>query len=181
MSFLVLGNFRWNHNFYSVSWFALFWAKRIFWPKQKVCTKMHVFSPFPTQIQCQAIFAKKKPFFFDFSHFWMTTLKKETIFIGSFWPFPFSFFFNFFYFYFSNIKKEKTKNAIFFSKTSFLTSPKFCPNKTLFWHNVTLFVFSKIPENTIKMGKTVKKLGPNFNTRLGPIFNARNPKSWTRF
>ena len=55
--------------------------------------------------------------------------------------------------------------------------------KTLFWHSVTLFAFSKIPKNTIKMGgKTVKKkLGPVINTRLGPVFNARNPKSWTSF
>ena len=50
VSFLVLGNFRWNHYFYSFSWFTLFWAKKIFWPKQIVCTKMRVFSPFLTQI-----------------------------------------------------------------------------------------------------------------------------------
>ena len=29
VSWLVLGNFRWNHYFYSVSWFALFWAQKI--------------------------------------------------------------------------------------------------------------------------------------------------------
>ena len=50
VSFLLLGNFRWNHYFYSFSWFTLFWAKNIFWPKQIVCTKMRVFSPFLTQI-----------------------------------------------------------------------------------------------------------------------------------
>ena len=43
-------NFRWNPNFYSVSCFALFWSKKHFWPKQIVCTKMRVFSPFLTQI-----------------------------------------------------------------------------------------------------------------------------------
>ena len=43
VSFLVLGNFRWNHYFYSFSWFTLFWSKNIFWPKQIVCTKMRVF------------------------------------------------------------------------------------------------------------------------------------------
>ena len=48
--------------------------------------------------------------------------------------------------------------------------------KTLFWHSVTLFAFSKIPKNTTKMGNTVKKLGPVFNTRLGPVFNARSSK-----
>ena len=30
VSFLLLGNFRWNHYFYSFSWFTLFWAKKIF-------------------------------------------------------------------------------------------------------------------------------------------------------
>ena len=28
VSFLVLGNFRWNHYFYSFSWFALSWSKK---------------------------------------------------------------------------------------------------------------------------------------------------------
>ena len=37
----------------------------------------------------------------------------------------------FFCFSVSNIKKTKTKNAIFFSKTSFLTSPQFCENTIL--------------------------------------------------
>ena len=50
VSFLVLGNFRWNHYFYSFSWFTLFWAPKKIWPKQIVCTKMRVFSPFLTQI-----------------------------------------------------------------------------------------------------------------------------------
>ena len=62
--------------------------------------------------------------------------------------------------------------------------PKILQKKTLFWHNVTLFVFSKIPKKHYKNGgETVekKKLGPVFNTRLGPVFNARNPKSWTSF
>ena len=47
--------------------------------------------------------------------------------------------------------------------------------KTLFWHNVTLFCFQKYSKNTIDMGKTVKKLGPIFNTRLGPILTLETP------
>ena len=47
VSFLLLGNFRWNHYFYSFSWFTLLWAKKIFWPKQIVCTKMRVFFSLP--------------------------------------------------------------------------------------------------------------------------------------
>ena len=33
VSFLVLGNFRWNHYFYSFSWFTLFWAQKNFLAK----------------------------------------------------------------------------------------------------------------------------------------------------
>ena len=48
--------------------------------------------------------------------------------------------------------------------------------KTLFLHSVTLFVFSKILQNTIKMGKAVKnKLGQVFNTRLGPVLTLETP------
>ena len=50
VSFLLFDNFRWNPYFYSVFCFALFWSKKKFWPKQIVCTKMRVFSPFLTQI-----------------------------------------------------------------------------------------------------------------------------------
>ena len=47
VSFLVLGNFRWNHYVYSFSWFTLFWSQKNFWPKQIVCTKMRVFFSLP--------------------------------------------------------------------------------------------------------------------------------------
>ena len=68
-------------------------------------------------------------------------------------------------------------------KTSFLTSPKFWKQKkTLFWHRVTLFVFSKIPKKHCKNGETVKM--DQFLTldldqfltletpNLGPVFNS---------
>ena len=56
--------------------------------------------------------------------------------------------------------------------------------KTLFWHSVTLFVFSKMPKNTIKLGKNSKKNLDQFLTldldqfltletpNLGPVFNS---------
>ena len=50
VSFLLFCNFHWNPYFYNVSCFALFWSKKTFWPKQIVCTKVRVFSPFLTQI-----------------------------------------------------------------------------------------------------------------------------------
>ena len=66
VSFLVLGNFRWNHYFYSFSWFTLFWSKKHFWPKQIVCTKMRFFSLPDTNSVRQFLL---KIHFFDFSHF----------------------------------------------------------------------------------------------------------------
>ena len=92
VSFLVLANIRWNHYFYSFSCFTLFWSKKKFWPKQIVCTKMRVFFSLPDTNSVRQ-FLQKNPFF-DFSYFWMTTLKNP-IFIGFFWLFPFSFFFAF--------------------------------------------------------------------------------------
>ena len=109
----------------------------------------------------------------------MTTLKK-LIFIGFFGLFHFLFFL--FLFLFLQHKKEKTKNAIFCSKTSFLITQNFA--KTLFWHTVTLFVFLKMPQNTIKLGENSKKNLDQFltynldqfltykTTNLGPVFNS---------
>ena len=105
--------------FYSVSWFTLFWAQKMFWPKQ---------------------------FLLGYLAF--------SIFL-------------FFCFYFSNIKKTKTKNAIFFSKTSFLTSPKFCKNTVL--AQCDTICFFNTPKH-YKHGGNSEKLGPVLNTRLGPIF-----------
>ena len=74
VSFLLFDNFRWNHYFYSFSWFTLFWSKKNFWPKQIVCTKMRVFISLPDTNSVRQFLLKIH--FFDFSHFWMTTLKK---------------------------------------------------------------------------------------------------------
>ena len=49
VSFLVLGNFRWNPYFYSVSCFALFWSKSILAKTDGVHENAR-FSPFLTQI-----------------------------------------------------------------------------------------------------------------------------------
>ena len=108
VSFLLLGNFRWNHYFYSFSWFTLFWAKKIFWPKQIVCTKMRVFFSLPDTNSVSQFLLKIH--FFEFSHFCMTTLKKP-YFYRVFWPFPFSFFFFFFFFFlFLGLQHKKGKN-----------------------------------------------------------------------
>ena len=119
--------------------------------------------------------------FLDFSHFWMTTLKKP-YFYRVFCYFPFFVFFLFSVCIFQH-KKEKTKNAIFFSKTSFLITQNFA--KTLFWHTVTLFVLQKKPKKPYKTGeKTAKKNLDQFLTynldqfltyktpNLGPVFNS---------
>ena len=96
------------------------------------------FSPFLTQI-VSGNFCKKIHFF-DFSRFWMTTFKKH-YFYRVFWPFPFYFS----RFYFSNLKKEKAKNAIFFSNTSVLTSPKICKT-TILAQCDTICVFKNTPK-----------------------------------
>ena len=48
--------------------------------------------------------------------------------------------------------------------------------KTLFWHTVALFVFLKMPKKHYKTGeKQQKKIGPVFNTRLGPVLTLETP------
>ena len=112
----------------------------------------------------------------------MTTLKNP-IFIGFFGFFPFLCFFFCFCFYssLSNIKKTKTKNAIFFSKTSFLINPKFCKN-TILTHCDTICV-SKNAKKHYKTGEKQQKNLDQFLTynldqfltyktpNLGPVFN----------
>ena len=119
MSFLVMGNFRWNHYFYSFSWFGLFWHQKMFWRKQAMCMKM-TFFPFLTHIVpgnfCKP--KKKKTLFFSFIIFWWP-LQKYYIHrvLGAFFPMCF---FDL-CLSFCN-KKRQNKNIIFFAKTSFLTS-----------------------------------------------------------
>ena len=86
-------------------------------------------------------------------------------------------FFHFNFFYFSNTKKNPNKKCNFLFENLIFDIPKFC--KTLFWHNVTLLVFSKITKRHYKMGKNNgKQFGPmQFLTlktpNLGPIFNLK--------
>ena len=113
---------------------------------------------------------------FDFSHFWMTTLK-TLFFIGFFGLFHFFFF----CFYFSNIKKKKQKCNFLFENLIF-DNPKFCKN-TILTHCDTICV-SKNVKNTIKLGKNSKKSLDQFLTysldqfltykrpNLGPIFGS---------
>ena len=107
----------------------------------------------------------------------MTTLKN--LFYRVFWSFPFSFC----SFPFLQHKKEKTKNAIFFSKTLIFDNPKFCKN-TILTHCDTICV----SKNVKKYYKTGKKNSKNnldqfltysldqFLTykrpNLGPVFNS---------
>ena len=110
----------------------------------------------------------------------MTTLK--TLFIGFFGLFHFPFFF-FLFLFLQHKKRKKQKMQFSFRKPHFWHPQNFA--KTLFWHNVTLFVFSKIPPKHYKNGeKTVKKNLDQFLTldldqfltletpNLGPVFNS---------
>ena len=73
VSFLVLANFRWNHYFYNFSWFTLFWAKKFLAKTDSV--HENAFFSLPDTNRVRQLLQKKQ--FFDFSHFWMTTLKKH--------------------------------------------------------------------------------------------------------
>ena len=86
--FFFFCNFRWNPYFYSVSCFALFWSKKILAKTDSVHENARFFSLPDTNSVRQFLL---KIHFFDFSHFWMTTLKKP-IFIGFFGLFHFLFF-----------------------------------------------------------------------------------------
>ena len=143
VSFLVLANFRWNHYFYSFSWFALFWAKKKFLAKTDSVHENARFFSLPDTNSVRQ-FLQKNPFFFSLFFTFLDDHLKKHYFYRVFWPFPFSFFF-FFLFLFLQHKKEKTKNAIFFSKTSFLTSPKFCKN-TILAQCDTICVFKNTPK-----------------------------------
>ena len=99
VSFLVLGNFRWNPYFYSFSCFTLFWSKKN-WPKQIVATKMRFFSLPDTN--------SVRQFWLKIHFLWFFTFLddhlKKPYFYMVFCYFPFLvfffFFFSFFCFYF---------------------------------------------------------------------------------
>ena len=60
-----------------------------------------------------------------------------------------------FFFMFVSLQRKALKNAIFCSKTSFLTSWHFC--KITIWHPYTLSEILNIPRNAIKLGKKAKQ------------------------
>ena len=155
MSFLVLDNFRWNHDFYSAPWFQLFLSNEILAKTDSVHENARFLSLPDTNSVRQFL---PKIHFFDFSLFWMTTLK-NTIFYWFCSLFRFLFF-SFVCFYFSSIKK--TKMQFSFRKPHFWHPQNLHKKKTLFWHNVTLVVLSKMPQKTIKMGKAMKQTWTNF-------------------
>ena len=116
--FVVFSDFVWSH-------------KRDIFQKQIAATKMCAFFTFWTQIvftyfsqNCQL---NKKTFF-------LSQPPKNTIFcVFVCFPFPFV---QFFSFAFSNIRKTKTKNALFIWKP-FFDTPSTCKKKS---HPYTLFV-----------------------------------------
>ena len=155
VSFLVLANFRWNHNFYSFSWFTLFWAQNIFWPKQIVCTKTRFFSPFLTQL-VSGNFCKKS-MFFSFFHFFAWPPQKKTIFTGFFGLFHFLFFL----FLFLQHKKDKNKKCYFLFENLIFDIPKFCKNIILAQCD-TICVFKKSQKTLQNWGETAKKTWTSF-------------------
>ena len=89
-------------------------------------------------------------------------------------------------FLFLQHKKEKNKKCNFLFEYLIFDNPKFC--KKLFWHTVTLFVFSKKNLDqflTYDLDQFLTYKTPN----LGPVFNftayiyiyASNPTGWAIF
>ena len=66
-----------------------------------------------------------------------------------------------------------------FAKTSFFTSRQLCEN-TILARIDTICVFKHAPKHCKNGGSSAKKLGPVFNTTLGPAFTQKT-KSWTSF
>ena len=122
-------NFRWNHCF------IVFPGLGCLGP-----WKCH-FSPFPTQIVSGNFW---QSVYFHFSHFWWPPQKTQCLCM----ILPFSIYiFSFFCLSVCNIKKRRSKTFNFFSKTSFWHPDNSA--KTLFWHQLTLFVFLNIPPKTL--------------------------------
>ena len=79
---------------------------------------------------------------------------KKHYFSGLFLKFSFSIF-SCFLFFFSQHKKDKNKKCTFFFENPFFDTLTNC--QKIFSHTYTLFVFFKIPKNTIKLGKNKQK------------------------
>ena len=131
-------------------------GQKKFWPKQIVCTKMRVFSPFLTQI-VSGNFCWKSIFFAFFTC--LDDHLKKPYFYRVLGPFPFSIFFLFSVSFFQN-KRKKQKMQFSFRK------PHFDIPQILQKHNfdtVALFVFSKIPKKPLQIGeKQWKKTWTSF-------------------
>ena len=174
--FWVFPCFCWNPYFYSVSSLGRT-TKKWHFPKTDSCNEnAHLFFTFRTQIVF-AYFSKKwqcyKKNIFLHNH------PKTLFFWFFFLKFSFPLFSCFLFFFFQH-KIDKNKKCTCFFENPFLTPSQTA--KKIFSHPYTLFAFFKIPQNTIKLGKTSKKKSwTRFWRNLGPGFDSKNPKSWTRF
>ena len=151
--------------------------KKYHFPKTDSCNEnAHLFFTFRTQIVF-AYFSKKWHFYKKRPVFFTNTQK--TLFFWAFFEIFFFHFFHVFSFSFSNIKKTKTKSAHFFSKTLFWHPDKLPKN---YFRTPTHYLcFLRYPKNTIKLGKNKqKKSWTKFWRNLGPSFDSKNPKSWTK-
>ena len=159
--------------FYSASWFTLFWAKKFLAKTDSV--HENAFFSLPDTNSVRQFW---KIQFFDFSHFWMTTLKSP-IFVGLF---GLSIFF-FFCFYLSNIKKEKLKMQFSFENLIFYIPPK-KHTHTILAQCDTIYVFKNTPKHYKNGENSAKKNLDQFLTldldqlltletpNLGTIFNS---------
>ena len=147
VSFWVLGNFRWNHYFYSFSGFSLFWSKKKFGQNRECARKCSFILP-SWHKKCQAIFAKN--LFVSFFSCLDDHLK-NTNFWKVFWPFSILFLF------LLQQQEDKNKKCNFLFENLNVDIPTIL-RKHYFgtnWHYLCLYAY---PKNTIQLGKIVKSL-----------------------
>ena len=178
VSFFGFGQFPLKPLFYCFSWFTLFWAKKKFLAKTDSAHENARFFSLPDTNSVRQFLQKIHFWFFTFLHDHL----KKPYFYRVFWHFPVSLFF-FFLFLFLQHKKRKNKKCNFLFENLIFDIPKNFA-KTLFWHSVTLFVFSqkKNYKNGEKNSEKKKNLDQfltldldQFLTletpNLGPVFN----------
>ena len=124
---------------------------RTIFPKQIVATKMRTFLTFRTQI----VFAyfSKNWHFYKKDHFGSQPPQKQYFSGFSFWNFRFPIF-SCFLFFFRQHKKKKTKTKCAHFFKTFFDNLTNCQK----YFRTPLFVFFKIPQNTIKLGKNKQKI-----------------------
>ena len=164
----------WNPYFCSAWWLRM-GTKKDHFPKTESCNENARFFHLPnTNIVC-LVFVKMS--FLQKISFLFTTTPKFI-----FWAFlklSFSMFFIFSLFLSPTSKKRQKQKVHIFFRIPFFTPWQTAKN--IFLHTYTLFVFFKMPQNTLKLGKTSKTILDQALTQPWTKLWLKKTKSWTKF